>query len=792
MVTLTGHREIGGVDVFRDDVDPLSWYILPQAPRVALDEQGKPVFSMVWYRRDLSRLTEEQRRTALGGGILTMSVELSVNADEEGAIRKALAADPDLHARLASPGDDMGGRDYRSWWFGEADRDAEKLGKALKLSTVPVLEGTVGIAVLGETGAAGSEFASNLVGAGKVSMAGRQRASFMVKLTMDGAVLLWEMLERNLAAIRVGYELNFQHRLDAVRMVVHCDADKSYKLTQELEAHLSETATFHTQSSGGSWSGWAEHSASQDYLDKLTEELIAAEAAYVHIFPEDKITPEVEKTLVEKGFEMLQSFIASNMLTYDPTGGADPATFPEGGLATSLPVYDGKKFGSDRVDYDLKKDWDREAHANLHFDLVSKSVIAGTLGPNDNLSSMLDGWDIEQFRTQIELDADFYKTLDLSLVCTADFESDPVDLVKVHVEYDETGDDGQRVYKVEDFEFSKGATPAHFLTYVASREKRSYKYGCTVYYRGGNATWSFSGHSNETILVLDTDAVGVLRVDVQMGVIDWNQIRDVIVRMKYGAGPTYRETQFKLTQETQNYSWVEGIGASIDTPYTYEVEYVTHENQRLPMLPATARSKQLLLSQPLQENLEVTLVPVGKFGGGAELARVAVALRYLDEANHYVVEDTFILGGSEKNEIWKVPLRNKDLRSYFYQVKAIYSDGVERADAWKHTDELLLTVGDPFQHKVEIAPYLLKNPHGKWAFGIVNLSYDDPETGVHAVATFDVQPPYATKLPWTFRLGNTSNRTYTYQLTLYRAEDNGEVVMPAVRDDKTVLVLKGP
>jgi len=792
MITLTGHREIEGVDVFRDDADPLTWYVMPQKPRIARDDTGKPVFSMVWYRRDLGRLTEEQRRNALGGGVLAMTVELRVSDDEATAIRQALSSDPDLQARLSAPGDDMGGRDYRVWWNNEVQRDPKKLALALKLSTVPVLEGTVGVAVLAETGAAGGEFVSNLVGVGKVSMAGKQRASFMVKLTMDGAVLLWNMLERDLAAIRVGYELNFQHRLDAVRMIVHCDADKSYKLTQDLDAHLRETGTFHTVQSGGSWSGWAEHSASQDYLDRLVEELVASEAAYVRLVPESQITPEVEKTLTEKGFELIQSFLTSNFLTYNPAEGVNPADFPEGGLSTSLPEHDGKKFGSDSVDYTLQKDWDRSAHANMHFDYVSKSVLQGTLGPNDNLTAMLAGWDLEQFRSQIELDADFFRTMDVLVVCTANFEDDPVELVKVHLEYDETGADGQRVYEVKDFSFDKNASPAHFFTYVAAREKRSYAYDCTVFYRGGSAQWSFSGRSNETILVLDTDAVGVLRVDVQMGIIDWTQIREVIVKMKYGSGPTLRETQFKLTQQEQSHLWVEGIGVSIDAPYTYEVEYVTHENQRLPVPAATARSHQLLLNYPLQEALEVTLVPVGHFGGGSELARVGVALRYVDERNQYTVEKTFILGGSDKNEVWKVPLRDKNLRSYDYQVKAIYADGVERADAWKHTDELLLTVGDPFQTKVEVAPYLLKNPPGKWAFGIVDLRYDDPETGVHAETTLDIQPPFAAKIPWTFRLGNTSNRTYTYKLTLYRADDNTEVVMPEVRDDRTVLVLKGP
>jgi hypothetical protein len=43
MITITGQREIAGCSIFRDDADALAFYVMPQSPRVALDETGKPV-----------------------------------------------------------------------------------------------------------------------------------------------------------------------------------------------------------------------------------------------------------------------------------------------------------------------------------------------------------------------------------------------------------------------------------------------------------------------------------------------------------------------------------------------------------------------------------------------------------------------------------------------------------------------------------------------------------------------------------------------------------------------------
>ena len=83
MLTLTDLRTgIAGCNVYRDDVNPTRFYVLPGAPRVAIRDDGKPSFSLVWYRRDLTDLSEEDRRTRLGGGILTLAVDLRLTDEQ--------------------------------------------------------------------------------------------------------------------------------------------------------------------------------------------------------------------------------------------------------------------------------------------------------------------------------------------------------------------------------------------------------------------------------------------------------------------------------------------------------------------------------------------------------------------------------------------------------------------------------------------------------------------------------------------------------------------------------------
>ena len=174
MLTLTGQRSIAGANVYPDDADPYTWYYMVQAPTVALDSDGRPIFSLVVYRRDLDHLSEEDRLSKLGGGVLSFSVELKPTDEQLTTIRETLAADPATASAI------RGNR----WFHLGGGLDPQSIGERLKLVQVPVSAGTVGVAVLGEgEETEGSEFVGSLVGVGPANTVGDHRASFMAKLS---------------------------------------------------------------------------------------------------------------------------------------------------------------------------------------------------------------------------------------------------------------------------------------------------------------------------------------------------------------------------------------------------------------------------------------------------------------------------------------------------------------------------------------------------------------------------------------------------------------------------------
>lgn len=784
MITLTGQTVFERFNVYRDDVNPLQFYYMPQGPRVALDENGKAMCSLMMYRRDLSAVPAADRATRLGGGILALSVELSATDDEKARLRAQLATDPVTQAAVVNTARSAIGH-FWELRIASAPVDQAKVAQALVLGLVPVASGNVTIQILAEDGSKPGDFVSSLVGAGSVSMTGNERASCMAKLTMDGAALVWAAMDRDLKVIRVAYELNFNYRIVGLVVDAWCDAHKAFTALQSQLASMSELGQFRDDGGDHTY----DHSQSTSLSDVIQQSMSSGEFSGVTVTPSapsDVIKPEYIQQLEQGCEDQIKQFIADTFTDYKPsdnvkTDDKDPD------ISSELPSIGDKKYGGDNVSNYKMKSWDESMSATFHYHLSEQTVLPFKLAPNDNMSNLLNGQDVSQYRTQISLDPAFYKFLDVMVVCTADFDNDPIDLVKAHLTYAAQGPQGP-INQINDFLFQKGGTPQQrFSTYIASIDKQTYSYEYEIHYKGSNGKYTVSGQSNETILVLDADQLGIIKVNVQLGIIDWDQVRQVVVKMSYGAGSAQKATEFVLDPTHQNHLWLDVIGKPVTEPYTWSATFVDKSDQRIEIAPAQQRGD-LVINQPTGEALDVTLVAVGTFGGTGLIQQVGVALKYLDAANNYIQNTSVLLTKEGDVKDWKIALVNKNLRTYQYQVTVFYAGGVTRVDDWRTGDSAILPVGDPFGFKVSVLPYLLKGT--PWIFGTLKVKFDDAPGNIHTEDTLQVVD-YTTPLSWRFRLGAVERHTYSYQLTLFQA-DNTSYAFPEAQASDAVLVLRPP
>ena len=59
MLSLYGSFKVPGVEhvtLYRDDENPHKFYMLPERPTIARDDEGDPLFTFILYARDVERL----------------------------------------------------------------------------------------------------------------------------------------------------------------------------------------------------------------------------------------------------------------------------------------------------------------------------------------------------------------------------------------------------------------------------------------------------------------------------------------------------------------------------------------------------------------------------------------------------------------------------------------------------------------------------------------------------------------------------------------------------------------
>lgn len=169
--------------VFADDADPGLFYAVPELPRVQRRTDGSAALSFLKYRIPPAGTAE-----ADGGGFLDFRTELVLDGALRAAVLDQLAARGVAAPRLGEP----------TW-----------------------LDGTVGLVTLGATPGG---LVEQIGGSTRPSLTGANAAWFAMRLSRDGAALLWTQLREAEPPIAVQYSLTVMARFPPARVRVWCRA----------------------------------------------------------------------------------------------------------------------------------------------------------------------------------------------------------------------------------------------------------------------------------------------------------------------------------------------------------------------------------------------------------------------------------------------------------------------------------------------------------------------------------------------------------------------------------------
>lgn len=740
MLTLTNSLRIEGYTVFRDDVpESNQFYVLPDKPDIAKDDKGRPIFSLVVYRRDEERIDPAKSAEDVGGGILTMTVELTVPEDK---LRK-------IRGRL------------RALVYGDR---AEEPENDVGIDVVPFTDGKVSIAIAGEQGGETGEdpeFVRTIVGAGKVSGIGANRKAVMAKLTQAGASLMSQLEKLRTLPINVQYELVYEHRLVGVTVEVWCDIQSSYTLTQTFIDREVKTDE-------GGYLDDADYGTRQ-FIGTVTEIMVESKTAGVKVIPYSS-TVDQETLLALEKFGM-------DMLTREIEKAAKASSTTSAG-----------------VDRSTLTQYISTASNNFNFSLDRTMVLTRAHTPSANIANVFaEG--VEDIISFVDLRTAFFAFLKIPIRVNADFARLPLDSVTVTVVYrrEQLGGGGQEE-RVDSFNFTDGAAIQTFLAYANSLEDVRYDWSATVHYKGSPESYTLRRTSvKDNFLVVDVGALGMIQVDVGLGLVDLEKVTSANVSLRYASAALGRtlEQSFLLSRDKQSVLWTEVIHEEPGR-YEYKVDWLRKDGQILPGEWQRSTSSRLRLDAPLPDRLAVSVVATGNFKD--EISQVAVSLVYRDPDNAYVEEGALTFTDDKQMQSWTVDLRNPELRDYEYRYSIVYKDGVVRDTpedgGWLRGEPGFIVVGERYGLEVELVPYLLTYPdYAKVAQ--VDLVYDDPAAQIHERGSFVFSKENSKPITWRVRTAPGGPKRYTVEVTYFSATGGQTRVGPRQAESEA-LVLEPP
>lgn len=717
------------------------FYVLPETPTIAKDEHGKPIFSVIVYRRDEERIDPAATDKDVGGGILTFTVELTVPPEKFNRIK----------ARL------------RSMVFGS---DASDPAEDVDLTYVPFLDGKVAVAVAGESGAetgADREFVKGMVGTGKISGVGANRKAVMVKLTQDGAALMSQIQQLNTLPINVSYELSFEHRLLGVTMRVWCDVNSSYHLIQET---MHESDDFDS-----GYLGLNENHVPVDKITSVTEVMVRSKTAGVVVIPHaSQIDPETLLSLEKFGFDLLNKEMEKALQAAPPPAELDRSYI--------------EKYFSDFANH-------------FNFSLDRRMVLVRNFTPSANISNVFREADWREMVAFVDLRTAFFTFLKVPIRVNADFSKLPLDSVTVTVVYQRQRFDGSgREERVDSFNFTDGSTIQTFLAYANSLADVTYDWSATVHYKGSDEAYTFrQSRVKDEFLVVDVGALGMLQVDLGLGLVDLDKFPKAKVSLRYESRALGRtlEQDFLLSREAQNAAWTEVIHEEPVRGYEYKVDWLRKDGGDILEGEWTRSSaSRLRFDAPVPDQLLVKVICTGNFkDSGDQIASVPVSLLYQDPDNQYTEEGRLVFTDDKQVLEWPVDLRNRALRDYQYKYSIVYKDGVVKNfpedGGWYKGDPGFVTVGEKYTLEVEMFPTLLTYPdHAKVVQ--VDLSYVDPAQDIHETDSFVFTKETSQPRTWRVRGTPGGSKRYTADIKYYSTQGAETKLPPMVRDSEALMI----
>jgi hypothetical protein len=484
------------------------------------------------------------------------------------------------------------------------------------------------------------------------------------------------------------------------------------------------------------------------------------------------LSPDMQKfikDMTDNGWSILENTLKEDMKDkFDPTKDADKGE--AGDFRNTVRAY--------LQSYSNNVDVTYAANQTLPFPIHPQGTLQGFLktpGPNGALP------DPKDFFKEISLDDPFFRMLQVRVHCNADFQNDPIYSVKVHIEYGQT---------VKDLLFTDNTKSQFFQAWRDQALGNKYKYWMEVNYKDSDRVFKTPEiQTDETQLVTSVNELGILKVQVVAGSIQWDRTDSAEIHIKYedsanNVAPS--EDVFQLKRDTLAVTWTRQIFAPVTNPYTYKCIFIQKTSERLETDWQSGQAPLLLIDDMYEGHIAVQFVASSSFD---QIDKIVLDMTYEDPSHSYSVSDKFQLKQGQDTYSWIVPLFKDAPKDFNYRSTVVYKDGRTTQSDWQTgTGSRTVVTGRIYVDTISISCLTDLIDFSTVKLVKVVCRYQDPPNHIDVSEDFVFTNAARTAGPWSLGIMDKANRQYTYGVTYYMADGTSRTVPDvATTDPKIVL-----
>jgi hypothetical protein len=494
---------------------------------------------------------------------------------------------------------------------------------------------------------------------------------FTIELTQEGATLFEAILQGGEGSAQVSYQIWCWTAMPPIHAIAWFHAEAFYSYWQSID--VSENI-------------WGEDS----YQNTIREQFRNSQCEGVHIDPAPGVDPKVVTEIADNLQKSLEAEIqkALNDSVIQGVTGDDRNRVDH--------------FDHTGRDIQISKITDIQHSYDQGVAFEWNPNPQGTL-PNIETLKGPDGKPLQwkDFSIDVDLNDPFFQTLDVTILVNADFVNMPIFSVDVTLEHPGT--------QPQTYSFRSANDVNKFSAFLGNNPAK-YKYRYTVHYKDESKTFQSPDiGTDQTVITLDIDSVGVLAVDIVPGNLRWTQMSTVQVTLHYedaanGVQPI--EQTFTLTQDKPTARFEQLIFQPMQNPYKYKVLYLLSSGQQYQVDWVETRLPQLFINAPFTNSETVVVRAFGDLDN--TIKTIFVDLKYIDAANgDYTQTNSVALSSQVPFVTWSFPIISQTAGELTYSGTIVRADGTETPIVQATATNTTIDVGDLFDHKVEIVPDLI-------------------------------------------------------------------------------------